>query len=63
MFAGLAPKEVCYGRDKGMPDGCLFNWERLGTHGNEERESLEMRCVESLFVIYVCVCLPHHNVL
>jgi hypothetical protein len=60
MFAELAPKEVCCGRDKGMLNGCSFNWESMATR---ERESLEMRCVESLFVIYMCVCLPHHNVL
>jgi hypothetical protein len=73
VFARLAPKVVCRGRDKGMPNSCSFSWENMATR---ERESLEMHCVESLLVVYVCVIrrvspahkglmtkLPHHNVL
>ena len=30
---------------------------QLGKHGNERGESLETRCVESLLIAYMCVCL------
>jgi hypothetical protein len=36
-----------------MPNRWSFNWESMATKG---KESLEMRCVESLLVVYVCVC-------
>jgi len=34
----------------GIPKGWSFNWESMITR---ERENLETRCVESLFVVYV----------
>ena len=46
-------KQVSYRRrDKGMPNGCSFNWESMAMR---ERKSLETHCVESLLVVYVCV--------
>jgi hypothetical protein len=36
------------GRDKGMPNGWSFNWER---------EGLETRCLGSLLVVYLSLCL------
>jgi len=37
-----------------MPNGWSFNWASTATR---ERESLQVRCVEDLLVVYVCVPL------
>jgi hypothetical protein len=51
-FARLAPKEVCCGRDKCMPNGGSFSWESMATWDGKPRDAL---C--DLLVVYVCVCV------
>jgi hypothetical protein len=55
MFAGLAPKEACCGRDKGMLNGCSFNWK----HGNEgKRKPRDALCGKPVCYLRVCVPAP-----
>jgi hypothetical protein len=52
--SSVAEKDSC-GMDQGISNGWSFNWASMAAR---ERESLEARWVESLFIVYaLCVRL------